>query len=170
MTRALTILIAAAALPAPALAATAADLSAIDRQVAVFTGASRGTPGGAVVPVDRRLRLNTCNSPLDLSWHTARKYSVVFQCPDPGSWRLFVPVNAAHGAAAAPETPAITRGEAVTVSVTGDGFAVSQPGVSMDSGPVGAWIRVRMAEGGIARGGGMRAQVVRPGLVMIPMP
>lgn len=169
MTRKLTILFAAVAvLPTPAFAAMT-DLAAIDRQVAGFTGAAQGTPGGAVLPVDRRLRLNACNAPLNLGWHTARKESVVVQCPDAGSWRLFVPVNASQSAAGAPETPAVTRGEAVTVSVVGDGFAVSQPGISMDQGPVGAWVRVRMVTGGAPKGDAMRAQVIRPGLVQIPM-
>ena len=168
MTRKLIILLAATALPTPALAAMA-DLAAIDREVAGFTGASQGTRGGAVLPVDRRLRLTACNAPLNLAWHTARKESVVVQCPDAGSWRLFVPVNAAQGAAAAAETPAVTRGEAVTVSVTGEGFAVSQPGIAMDAGPVGAWVRVRMVQGGAPKGDAMRAQVIRPGLLAIPM-
>ena len=167
MTRKLTLLLALAALPAPAFAAVA-DLAAIDREVAAFTGASQGTQGGAVLPVDRRLRLAACTSPLNLAWHTQRKQSVVVQCPDPGSWRLFVPINAAHSAAT-PETPAITRGEAVTVSIAGEGFAVSQPGISMDAGPVGAWVRVRMVQGGTAKGDAMRAQVVRPGLVTVPL-
>jgi flagella basal body P-ring formation protein FlgA len=57
----------------------------------------------------------------------------------------------------------------VTVSVTGDGFAVSQPGIAMDAGPVGAWVRVRMVQGGAPKGDAMRAQVIRPGLLAIPM-
>lgn len=168
MTRTLSILIAAAALPTPALAAMA-DLAAIDRQVAQFTGAPQGTIGGAVLPVDRRLRLAACNSPLNLGWHTARKESVVVQCPDAGAWRLFVPVTPAQQASAEPQAPAVTPNEAVTVSVVGEGFAVSQPGIAMDKGAVGAWVRVRMVSGGQPRGDAMRAQVVRPGLVKIPM-
>lgn len=168
MTRKLAFVLAAAALPATAHAATA-DLAAIDRQVALFTGAPQGAVGGAILPVDRRLRLAACNSPLSLGWRTARKESVVVQCPDAGSWRLFVPVTPVQQASAAPETPAVARGEAVTVSVTGDGFAVSQPGVAMDQGPVGAWVRVRMVQSGQPKGDAMRAQVVRPGLVAIPM-
>ena len=79
MTRKLSILIAAAvALPTPAMAAMA-DLAQIDRQVALFTGVPQGAVGGAVLPVDRRLRLAACNSPLTLGWHTARKESVVVQ-------------------------------------------------------------------------------------------
>lgn len=158
----------AAMLPAPAFAATT-DLAAIDRQVALFTGAPQGTVGGAILPVDRRLRLNACQSPLSLGWHTARKESVVVQCPDVGSWRLFVPVTPVQQASAAPETPAVNRNEAVTVSVMGDGFAVSQPGIAMDQGAVGAWVRVRMVSNGQPKGDAMRAQVVRPGLVTIPM-
>lgn len=172
MIRNLAVLFAAVAIPASAFAAPTAggaDLAQIDRQVAVFTGAPQGTVGGAVLPVDRRLRLAACNSPLSLGWHTARKESVVVQCPDPGSWRLFVPVTPAQQAGANSETPAVTRGEAVTVSVTGDGFAVSQPGIAMDAGPVGAWVRVRMVQGGQPKGDAMRAQVIRPGLLAIPM-
>lgn len=168
MIRTLIILLAAAAIPAPAFAASA-DLAQIDSQVAAFTGVPQGAVGGAVLPVDRRLRLTACNSPLSLGWHTARKESVVVQCPDAGSWRLFVPVTPAQQASAAPETPAVTRGEAVTVSVTGDGFAVSQPGIAMEAGPVGAWVRVRMVQGGAPKGDAMRAQVIRPGLLAIPM-
>lgn len=173
MTRKLAILIAAAAaLPAPVLAApynTGADLAAIDRQVALFTGAPQGAVGGAVLPVDRRLRLAACHSPLAIGWHTARRESVVVQCPDAGSWRLFVPVTPVQQASAAPEAPAVTPNEAVTVSVVGEGFAVSQPGIALDKGAVGAWVRVKMVAGGQPRGDAMRAQVIRPGLVKVPM-
>jgi flagella basal body P-ring formation protein FlgA len=61
--------------------------------------------------------------------------------------------------------PAVLRGEAVTVSVTGEGFAVSQPGEAMDSGAVGAWIRVKTS----AKSDPVRAQIVRPGLVELPI-
>jgi flagella basal body P-ring formation protein FlgA len=176
MIRTLTFLAAAAAaaasVPAAAFAAPTgggANLAQIDSQVAAFTGAPQGAVGGAVLPVDRRLRLAACNAPLSLGWHTARKESVVVQCPDAGSWRLFVPVTPAQQASAAGETPAVTRGEAVTVSVTGEGFAVSQPGIAIDAGPVGGWVRVRMVQGGAPKGDAMRAQVIRPGLLAIPM-
>ncbi len=121
-----------------------ADLAAIDREVAVFTGAAIGTPGGAIAPLDRRLRLVPCPGPLVLGWHTARRDSVTVQCPAGSRWRLFVPVSGAgqSGIAAA---PAITRGDSVTIAVTGEGFSVSQPGEAMESGPVGAWIKVRAA-------------------------
>ena len=68
-----------------------------------------------------------------------------------------------------PEAPAVTPNEAVTVSVMGEGFAVSQPGIAMDKGAVGAWVRVRMVQSGQPKGDAMRAQVVRPGLVKVPL-
>lgn len=137
------------------LAATPfADLAAVDRAVADFAG-------GAASPLDRRLRLAPCVSPLALSWRTPRRETVVVECPDAGGWRLFVPVSA--GAGIAPL--AINRGDAVSVSVSGQGFSVSQPGEALESGPVGEWIRVKTAGGQP-----MRAQVVRPGLVSVPLP
>lgn len=156
---------------APALAAPHTDLAAIDRAVEAFTGMPIGAPGGAAMPVDRRLRLAGCQVPLALSWHGTRRDSVLVQCPDAGGWRLYVPIAAA-GAGGAAEAPAISRGDAITVAVTGAGFAVSQPGEAMDSGAVGAWIRVRAVStgSGAARAQPMRAQVIRPGLVGIPLP
>lgn len=157
-----------ALLPATAQAAPFADLSAIDRAVEAFTGAAIGAPGGALLPVDRRLRLANCTQRLALGWPGMRRDAVVVQCPDAGGWRLFVPLRAAPAASAAPEPPAIQRGEAVTVAVEGEGFSVSRGGEALNPGPVGSWIRVRMADGA-ARGEPLRAQVVRPGLVRVPV-
>jgi flagella basal body P-ring formation protein FlgA len=152
-----------------AAAAPFADLDSIDRQVAQFTGASIGEPGGAGTPVDRRLRLRPCGSPLVLAWHGPRRETVVVQCPDAGSWRLFVPVMA--GAQSLAALPAINRGDAVTIAVSGDGFTVSQPGEAMESGAVGTWIKVRTVSASSKYGAtdAMRAVVVRPGLVNVPM-
>jgi flagellar basal body P-ring formation protein FlgA len=153
-----------------ALAATTpfADLNAIDRAVADFTGSPMGAVGGATVPVDKRLRLQPCANPLSLSWRTTRRESVVVQCPDIGGWRLFVPVQQdSLGRAAA---PAVNRGDAIAVAIRGDGFTVSQPGEAMESGAVGEWIRVRLASAPRASADAMRAQIVRPGLVALPLP
>lgn len=153
---------------AAALAASYADLAAIDREVAAFTGADIGSRGGAATPVDRRLRLNPCASPLALSWRMPRRESVIVECPDAGGWRLFVPVVAAPAEQGA--APAVVRGENVTIAVEGEGFAVSQPGEALDPGAVGAWIRVRTLTGGKAGAEPFRARVVRPGLVSVPLP
>lgn len=167
MTCRFALLLAATALPAQAHAGGFADLAAVDREVAAFTGVPQGQPGGAVLPVDRRLKLAPCAAPLALSWHTARRESVVVQCPDPGGWRLFVPVLMAQGAFAA---PVIARGEAVTISVSGDGFTVSQPGEALEPGAEGAWIRVRPVKSGTVKGEPLRARVIRPGLVVVSAP
>jgi flagella basal body P-ring formation protein FlgA len=59
----------------------------------------------------------------------------------------------------------VARGEGVTITVAGDGFSVSQPGEAMDAGAIGAWIRVRTN----AKADPVRARIVRPGLVELPM-
>ena len=148
-----------------AAAAPFADLAALDRQVAAFTGAPTGAEGGATLPLDRRMRLRPCNSPIAMAWRGERRDTVIAECPDAGGWRLFVPVRA--GGSAQTASPVINRGDAVTIAITGDGFALSQPGEALEAGAVGAWVRVRAVNGKAAP---MRAQVVRPGLVSLPMP
>lgn len=169
-TRSLALCAALAALAAPVAAAAQpfADLAGIDRAVAVFTGAQIGEAGGALQPVDRRLRLAACRSDLALSWRGARRDSVVVQCPDAGGWRIFVAVGGAPGAGLA--APVIARGDAVTIAVSGQGFSVSQPGEALEAGAVGAWIKVRTVQAGRSQGDAMRAQVIRPGLVGVPLP
>jgi flagella basal body P-ring formation protein FlgA len=160
-------------LAAAAASGAYTDLDAIDRQVAAFTGATVGEVGGALTPVDRRLRLQPCRNGIALSWRTTLQQSVVVQCGDINGWRLFVPVRRPAPVAAAAPVPvpdAVNRGDAVAIAVTGDGFTVSQPGEAMDSGPIGAWIRVRPASASNARVEPMRARIERPGLVTLPLP
>lgn len=152
-----------AATPLPAMAAATTDLAMIDSSVAAFTGQPIGVPGGAAQPVDRRLRLAGCSAPLALAWYGSAQTSVLVSCPDAGGWRVFVPVVQARRDA--PAAIAVARGEGVTITVAGDGFSVSQPGEAMDAGAVGAWIRVRTN----AKGEPVRARIVRPGLVELPM-
>lgn len=154
---------------AAAVSAQFADLDAIDRQVAVFTGAAAGEVGGAATPVDRRLRLQPCRSGMALSWRTAAQDSVVVQCGDAGGWRIFVPVRRGGGAGQAGPV-AVTRGDGVAIAVAGEGFTVAQPGEALESGPVGGWIKVRPLSQSGARGGTLRARIERPGLVSVPLP
>ncbi len=149
--------------PLPVSAAPLTDPALIDNSVAAFTGQPIGVPGGATQPVDRRLRLASCDAPLALSWYGSAQTSVLVSCPDMGGWRVFVPVREARRDA--PAAIAVARGEGVTIAVMGDGFSVSQPGEAMDAGAVGAWIRVRTA----AKADPVRARVVRPGLVELPV-
>lgn len=140
-----------------------ADPAAIDAEVARFTGAGIGQPGGAALPVDRRLRLARCPAPLALSRRGARQDSVVVQCP--GGWRLFVGLGGSGQAAIA--APVIAKGDALTIVVRGDGFSVSQGGEALEPGAPGAWIRVRSGERTPGEKSELRARVVRPGLVEI---
>jgi flagella basal body P-ring formation protein FlgA len=156
------ILIAAMLVPLPLAAQPFTQLPAIDRAVADFTGAAIGQPGGAAQPVDRRLRLAACAGIPALSWYGGRRDTVLVQCPDQGSWRLFVPLLAGNNAAS--QAPAVLRGEAVTIAVEGDGFSVSQAGEAMEPGAVGSWIKVKAAAAGAQP---MRARIVRPGLVTV---
>ena len=59
------------------------------------------------------------------------------------------------------------RGDAVTISLGGEGFAVSQPGEALEAGPVGGWIKVRPLAAGSPP---LRARIIRPGLVGIDLP
>ncbi len=158
-------------LAAPALAQSAfADLAAIDREVARFTGAAQGQPGGAALPLDRRLRLAPCSATLVLGWYGGRQDTVEVACPVAGGWKLFIPLAGASrtGAGAlAPADYAITRGDQVTITVRGQGFAVSQAGQALESGALGAWIKVRGAAQGTQV---LRARVLRPGLVGMELP
>lgn len=144
-------------LAASPVAAAPADLAAIAEEATRFAQAP-------VMPLDPRLRLASCPQPLALSWAAAIRESVLVQCPVVGGWRLFVPLARAPQEAIA---PAIARGDPVTIVLGGEGFAVSQQGEALDSGPVGAWIRVRNLA---AKGQFLRARVLRPGQVGIPLP
>ena len=147
-------------------AAPFADPAAIDMAIAGFTGAEAGAPGGATVPTDRRLRLAPCPVPLALDWYGSTRQTVLVRCPLPGGWRLFVPIRA--GGETARAAPAVLRGDAVTIVVSGEGFAVSRSGESLEAAPAGGWVRVRPAD---ARAGEtLRAQVLRPGVVGIALP
>ncbi|MEQ1498605.1 MAG: flagella basal body P-ring formation protein FlgA [Novosphingobium sp.] len=150
---------------APALAQATADLTAVDRAVAQFTGAAQGQPGGAAMPVDRRLRLAPCRAPLALGWHGLRRERVEVICPMAGGWKLYVPISGSGPALA--QADVISRGDAVSVIVMGDGFAVSQGGEALESGPIGSWIKVRTQTPGSPV---LRAKVLRPGAVGIDLP
>lgn len=155
MIRFLTLPLALAA--TPAMAAAPANLAAIEQAAAQFAGAP-------VAPLDPRLRLAQCPQAPALSWSGNQHDTVLVQCPAASGWRLYLQL--ANGPAAA-QAPAVARGDAVTIRLGGDGFAVSQLGMALESGAEGAWIKVRAAKG---KGEPMRAQVLRPGLVGIDLP
>lgn len=159
------ILAGALAAGAPALAAGFHDLASIDREVARFTGAPIGTTGGARLPVDRRLKLSQCPTPLALEWYGSTNRTVLVRCPVADGWRLFVPVTA--GLTPAKAEPVVARGEAVSIAVQGRGFTVSRQGEALEAGAVGEWIRVRPAG---EKRNTIRARVIQPGRVGIDLP
>lgn len=140
-----------------------ADLNAIDQQVATFLRADPATATASFVPVDRRLKLSQCGMPLALQWHGSRRQSIQVQCPVGGGWKLYVRVMGAQAAPVA--QPVIKRGDAITVTLSGTGFSVSQAGEALEQGAVGEWVRVRTS-----KDNEMRAQILRPGVVGMKMP
>lgn len=160
----------AALCASPALAQGYADLAAVDTAVVAFAGAPQGSPGGAVQPADRRLRLVPCRAELALAWYGVRRDTVEVRCPVAGGWKLYVPV-AGSGSGQLVAAAVIMRGDAVTISVRGDGFAVSQPGEALESGAIGAWIKVRGPVAASAQNAPvLRGKVLRPGVVGMDLP
>ena len=154
--------------PGSAAAQDVQDLAALDRRIAEFTGAPIGEEGGAMQPLDRRLKLRPCHVPVDIAWRSEQRDTVMWQCPDAGGWRLYMPVHARPAAqAAAARQDAVQRGDAVSISVAGQGFSISRPGEALESGAVGDWIKVRPAMTGNRRADIMRARVTGPGVVTL---
>lgn len=150
----------------PVHAQAIADLAAIDAAVAAFTGTPTGVSGGAALPVDRRMKLRACGAPLALDWFGARHDTVQVSCPLAGGWRIYVPLRQ-DGQAVIADPPVVARGDAVSVIISGEGFAVSQQGEALEAGAHGAWIKIRMAGG---KADPIRARVLRPGAVGIVLP
>lgn len=142
------------------------DPAQLDRLVERFTGVPQGQSGGARERVDPRLRLRTCSADPQAGWHGAPGRTVVLACPEPGGWRVYVNLIPIGGPASSPtQKPAVKRGDSLTVSVTGRGFAIRRPAEALESGALGDWIAVRTATGSEP----VRARIVQPGLAEIPL-
>ena len=151
-------------LATPAHATELHDLAAIDREVAAFTGVPLGGAGGAQAQLDRQMRLARCGQPLALDFYGARS-SVRVVCPDPGSWRVFVPLMQARAEEAA---AAISRRDLVRVEAGGAGFRISRSGEALEDGRVGAMVRVRIDDGS-RQGRVIAAEVIEAGRVRVPI-
>lgn len=165
----------ALAVSLPAQAAGFTDLSMIDLEVSRFTGATIGTPGGARLPVDRRLKLAGCAAPLALDWYGPRRDTVLVRCPTPDGWRIYVPVETGTPGGVRQEA-AVARGDNVSITLRGHGFSLSRQGEALEPGAVGQWIRVRPAASAAAGANRnsaaepIRARVLRPGAVGMDLP
>ena len=159
-----TCILVAVLLATPAHATELHDLAAIDREVAAFTGAPIGGSGGAQAQVDRQMRFARCSQPLALEFYGART-SVRVVCPDPGSWRVFVPLMQARAANVA---AAVSRRDLVRVEAGGAGFRISRSGEALEDGRTGAMIRVRIDDGS-RQGRVIAAEVIEAGRVRVPI-
>lgn len=147
---ALTAALLAIALTAPAFAQGFEDLDRLDGRVIALTGAMIGQPGGAVAPIDRRLKLSACPSPVAIE--PAGPDTLSIRCAETG-WRLRVGLVPAGrtgfgGAAAVKAEPLVRRGDTVEVTVQGDTFDVTSNAVAMDDGAQGQPVRLKLAGNG----------------------
>jgi flagella basal body P-ring formation protein FlgA len=138
----------AAAIAAPAQAQTFENLAMLDSRISAALGAGIGEPGGAVTPLDRRLRLAACPQPAEIGEPAAGALAV--RCAVQG-WRIRVPLvrNASSGttAAASPSAvraePIVRRGDQVELVAIGASFAVSTLAIAEQDGAPGDRIRLR---------------------------
>ncbi|WP_219893794.1 flagella basal body P-ring formation protein FlgA [Aquisediminimonas profunda] len=145
--------------PSVALADAIEDLDRLDSRIEVLTGAAPGQPGGAITPLDRRLKLAACQQPATIEW--AGSDALAVRCPSIG-WRLRVaiaPIGAAQGKAML----SVHRGDTVEVSVSGDAYDVTATGIALDDGAEGSSIRLKIG----AAGTQTSAIVTGPGTVSL---
>ncbi len=121
-----------------------ADVAALDRQVAATLGAAAGMPGGALRPIDTRLRLAPCTEPTIVEPPTLG--AVTVRCA-PAGWRIRVPLMAPGRPAADAQRPLVQRGDPVTLVVDAPGLSVTGTGIAEEDGAVGAFVRVRPQPG-----------------------
>ena len=142
------------------------DLKAVDAAVANFTGKAVTEVGGAIQPVDQRFRLASCSAPLALSWYGRLQSAVEVRCPVPGGWRIFVPVVMLDQSSSSGGKEGVERGDLVTLTIEGEDFAITRQAEALESGAVGALVRVRTD----AKTGSMQAKVTGAGEVGILLP
>lgn len=128
----------------PAMAQAFEDLDRLDVIVATTVGARIGEPGGALAPVDKRLRLAAC--PQQPTVEGPVFGAAIVRCDRLG-WRIRVPLSgsAAPGQARAqqPRHILVRKGDPVQLVAGNASFTVSRVMVAEEDGAVGDMIRVR---------------------------
>lgn len=160
--------------PSPAYAqAKFENLDRLDGLVAMTVGANVGEPGGAIAPIDRRLKLAPC--PAEPVIEGPVFGAAIVRCVATG-WRIRVPLASGGAAAAQPvaamrmgrpqASSAITvkRGDPVRLVAGGASFTVSRMMVADEDGAIGDMIRVREDR----KAAPVIAQVVDMGIVRAP--
>lgn len=150
------------------------NLDRLDSIVAMTVGANIGQPGGAVTPVDRRLRLAACPGMPQVSGPVLG--SAMIECK-PLGWRIRVPLAPGGPGAAMPVTQAayarvvparreivVKRGDPVQLVAGGDTFSVSRMMIADEDGATGDMIRVRQDR----KSDPVLAQVAESGIVRAP--
>lgn len=145
--------------PTAALAESFEDLDRLDSRIEIMTGAAPGQAGGAMAPLDRRLKLAACPQPATIEW--AGSNALAVRCPAIG-WRLRVGIVAV-AREQAKAVLSVHRGDTVEVSVAGDVFSVTSTGIALDDGAEGASIRLKIG----ATGTQTSAIVTGPGTVSL---
>lgn len=145
-----------AILAAGGLAAAAAyaqpfeNLDRLDSIVAMTVGANIGAPGGAISPVDRRLKLAACPQVPDV---TGPVFGAAMVECKPLGWRIRVPLNpgaqqAQAGIgyarpAAMQKQVVVKKGDPVQLVAGGSAFMVTRMMIADEDGAAGDMIRVR---------------------------
>ena len=132
------------------------DFDQLEASIARVLAGSGG--GQQAMAIDRRIRLARCPEAPTIELATAA--TIVARCASLG-WRLRVPLASAstdRGMGAI----AIHRGDAVSISVSGDGFAVTSAATALDDGQRGLTVRVKQPTGAV-----VSARVLGSGQVAI---
>ena len=155
------------------------SVAALDTVVTQFTGKEVGEQGGAITPIDRRLKLAACTAP-QLEWRSDSHDAVVVRCMAP-VWKIFVPVAAVprpkpvveapmpanvvvRPAAPVKIEPVIKRGDAVTVEAGSEGFSISRQGTAMNDAPPGGRLSVKVDD----KAPPIQAIAIEPGRARLP--
>lgn len=136
-------LLISALIAVPAFGQSFENLDRLDSRIAAALGAGIGDPGGAVTPLDRRLRLAACPSPATIG--APAMGAVAVSCPALG-WRIRVPLAGGGAAAEVAQQraePVIRRGDQVELVALARSFSVSTLGIAEQDGAPGDRIRVR---------------------------
>ncbi len=150
------------------------NLDRLDSIVAMTVGANIGQPGGAIAPVDRRLKLAACPEMPTVSGPVFG--AAMIECKQVG-WRIRVPLNAGGGYAEAIATAPgramaprqakqviVKRGDPVQLVAGGASFSVSRLMIADEDGAAGDMISVRQDR----KSDPVLAQVVENGIVRAP--
>ncbi len=120
------------------------DTSLLDRQVAGHLGAAIGEVGGALAPIDPKLKLKRCSDALEIS--ETQRNAILVSCPALG-WRIFVPVrlgsSGSNRSSGTAQEPLVQRNQPVTLVIRRPNFSISYSVVAQQSGALGDYIPVR---------------------------